>query len=104
MKFDCPHCGQNLKSRQVEAGDIFGKSKGFACPHCGKPVKFQLHTEEFAAIALLSNSFVLLIQYLAGKPFWVILTAFALELVIVVAALAYLVRNKRRHEKLRSNI
>lgn len=104
MKFDCPHCDQNLKSRQLDAGDLFGKSKGFACPHCGKPVKFRLHTEELSAVVLLSISVVPLVQYLAGKPFWVILAAFAFEFVVVVAALAYFVRDKRRYEKLRSNI
>lgn len=104
MKFDCPHCGQNLKSRQLDAGDVFGKSKGFGCPYCGKPVKFQLHTEEIAAVALVSFGFILLIQYFAGKPFWVILAVLAFELVVVMAPLAYLVRNKQRYAKLRSNI
>lgn len=104
MKFDCPHCGQNLKSRQLEAGDIFGKSKGFACPHCGKLVKFQLHTEEITAVALLSFGLIPLMQYLAGKPFWVILAAFAFVFAVVVSVLAYLLRNKWRYEKQRSNI
>jgi len=104
MKFDCPHCEQSLKFRQLEAGDIFGKGKGFDCPHCGKPVKFQLHREEIGVVALLCFGFLFSLQYFAGKPFWFVMAVFASTFVIVVAVLAYLLRNKRRYEKQRSNI
>ena len=108
MKFDCPHCGQSLKSRKPEVDDIFGKNKGFGCPHCGEPVKFRMHPEEIGAVVLLCLGIVLPIQYFAEKlrdlPVWVVLAAFALEFLVVMAVLAYIVRNKQRYEKLRSNI
>lgn len=88
--------------------DIFGKNKGFGCPHCGKPVKFRLHTEEIGAVVLLCLGIVLPIQYFAEKlkdiSFWVVLAAFAFEFIVVMAVFTYLVRNKQRYEKLRSNI
>lgn len=108
MKFDCPHCGKSLKARQPEARDIFGKSKGFDCPHCRNPVRFRLHREEIGATALLFLSIVLPVQYFAERlkdiPFWVLIAGFALELTLVMLVLAYLVRNKNRYEKSRSNI
>ena len=88
--------------------DVFGKNKGFDCPHCRKPVKFRLHTAEIGAVVLLCLGFVLSIQYFADKlkdiPFWVVLAAFAFEFIAVMAVVAYLVCNKQRYEKLRSNI
>ncbi len=108
MKFDCPHCGQNLKSRKPEVGDIFGKNKGSGCPHCGKPVKFRLHTEEIGAVFLLCLGIALPIMYFGEKlkdmSFWAVLAAFAFEFMVVMAVVAYLVRNKQRYEKQRSNI
>lgn len=71
-------------------------------------MKFRLHHEEIGATTLLFFGIVLPIQYFAEKlkdiPSWILIAGFVLELTIVMFVLAYLVRNKHRYEKLRSNI
>lgn len=99
MNFNCPYCEHDLKRRQVLAGEPFGRGKCFDCPHCGRPITYRMRTEEIAAAAFLSLGIFLLVQYFTDRPFWMIFIALSFAFVAVGAAMAYLMRNKRRYEK-----